>query len=120
VKTDPGTNAGKLMIMKRDDRTGEFIPIEIDEIFSRIIDGQPLFTRDPFNPQFVQRIDPEEFKSGGSLSSVFHPLKGSNSVRSCPKPPSPHHGSWRCEDDGLECSLLCNDGFMSKRPVIIK
>ena len=122
MDTDYSSQTPKVLI--KDKNSGEYIPIDKSEILSHIIDNDPLYQPDPSNPQLIKRINLVDFKPDGPLSTIFHSQTDNNNspagpARSCPKPAAPPNGSWRCEGEGAECSLLCQEGYMTKKPVII-
>ena len=109
-----------LKFLKKDKKSGTFTPIGRDKLLYNLIAHEPLFMPDSFKPSIIKRINPKDFEPDGSLSSVFYPVTHVRNSRNCSKPPSPPNGSWRCQEDGQECSLLCKEGFMARKSVSIK
>ena len=109
-----------LKFLKKDKKSGKFTPIARDKLLYNLIANEPLFMPDSFKPDIIKRINPKEFEPDGFLSSVFYPVTHVRNSRNCSKPHPPPNGSWRCQEDGQECSLLCKEGFMARKSVIIK
>ena len=79
----------------------------------------PKFKKDS-NQSSFSKVTPKNSQPDGLFSSAPEPTSDSNVNTSCSKPLTPPNGSWKCERNEKECSLLCDRGFMAKRPVVIK
>ena len=62
--------------MKKDETTGEYIPIDRDEILTRIIEKKPMYKASEFDPSFFRRIDPKEFETDEELRKILRSPRG--------------------------------------------